>query len=168
MPLQSRNYSKRLAGTAANSTRSQSPSGSERVDLLVWLGREYEMFTDGLSGPAIATVRVSVPLEESAPASKLKAFKQRSGLTWDQVARLFGVSKRAALLWRSGGAMSARHEERLAHLTAQLAEFDTGDCDQTRAELLTVRDGIAPYQRWQEQARRPDSRRAWIDRQPEA
>ncbi len=167
-PLHPRSYGERLARTAASSTRSQPPSGSQAVNLSVWLGREYEMFTDGLSGPAIASIRVSAPVEHTSAANNIEAFKQRSGLTWDQVARLFGVSKRAVLLWRAGGSMSVRHEERLATLTAQLAEFDTNDHEQTRTRLLTVRDGMAPYQRWQEQARRPGSARAWIDRQPEA
>lgn len=41
---------------------------------------------------------------------------ETSGLTWEQIARYFGVSRRAVHLWASGGRMTASNEELLAHL----------------------------------------------------
>lgn len=162
-------YSERVAYAAVNSTRPQQETSGHPLDLPVWLSREYEVSTASLSCPVVSPGSQSrQTADEQTTAERLQAFKEASGLTWDQVARLFGVSKRAVLLWKAGGTMSPRREERLADLAAQLAEFVGQDPLQTRARLLTVRDGVAPYQRWQEQGRRADSQRAWIDRQPEA
>jgi DNA-binding transcriptional regulator YiaG len=54
-------------------------------------------------------------------ASQLvKDFHERSGLTWDQVARMFGVSRRSVHMWVAGGKMSSANQEYLAELSRQL------------------------------------------------
>lgn len=50
---------------------------------------------------------------EKAPAVALsevvKWLHSESGLTWEQIAKLFGVSRRTVHLWASGGSMNSRH-----------------------------------------------------------
>lgn len=63
-------------------------------------------------------------------AATLKEVRERAGLTWDQIARLFGVSRRAVHLWAAGGRMTAANEETLMrvadvlHATAQTPEHE--------------------------------------------
>lgn len=97
---------------------------------------------------------------------RIADFKTRSCLTWPQVARLFGVSKRAVMLWQAGGQMSASHEERLIELLSRLHQAPSDEPIETRTWLMTVDGhGTAPYQRWVEEAA-PRKRDPWIDRQP--
>lgn len=55
-------------------------------------------------------------LRKRSTASLLAATREESGLTWEQIARYFGVSRRAVHLWASGGRMTASNAELLAHL----------------------------------------------------
>lgn len=102
----------------------------------------------------------------SATAERIIEFKARTGLTWPQVARLFGVSKRAVMLWRSGGQMAAVHEERLTELLSRLRRAPSDNSTEMRTWLMTIDEhGTAPYQRWVEEAA-SRKREPWIDRQP--
>lgn len=62
--------------------------------------------------------------------------RNTSGLTWDQLARLFGVSRRALHLWASGGRMNAANYERLAHLLQAVDALPGFTPAQRRAALL--------------------------------
>lgn len=61
---------------------------------------------------------------------------ERSGLTWDQLARLFGVSRRAMHAWATGARPNAYHQELLTELTQLVARIDTGDPRRNRERLL--------------------------------
>lgn len=50
----------------------------------------------------------------------LADIRRTSGFTWEQVAKIFGVSRRTVHLWVSGSNMSSRHEERLAELAREV------------------------------------------------
>lgn len=136
----------------------------DKIDAVVLLQRQYQANTGSLSGALIdrgASPVVSV-------SDRLSDLKSRTGLTWDQLARLFGVSKRAVLHWNSGESMSAGHEERLTHLLSRISDAPVSDPDAVRSWLMTLdSSGTAPYQRWVNEARRTDSQAAWIDRQPQ-
>lgn len=54
-------------------------------------------------------------------AAILKEVRERAGLTWDQISRLFGVSRRAVHLWVAGGRMTAANEETLHRVSDVLA-----------------------------------------------
>jgi len=71
-----------------------------------------------------------------------------SGLTWDQLARLFDVSRRSLHFWASGKAMSAGNREHLQRLLATLRTVDRGTVDANRVALLDPReDGEIPFDR---------------------
>lgn len=119
----------------------------------------------------VTSTRSSAAIDEAKPVDasvRLEQLKDTTGLTWDQIARAFGVSKRAVLHWKSGGSMSSGHEERLASLLSDLHHAGVTDPEAGRAWLMTLGpDGMSPWQQWVESARRDDPRAAWIDRQPD-
>lgn len=53
---------------------------------------------------------------KSDAASQVRQLKDAADLTWDQIRRLFGVSRRAVHMWASGARMNSRNEERLTEL----------------------------------------------------
>jgi len=83
---------------------------------------------------------------ETTPISAIAEFRRRSGLTWDQLARLFGVARRSVHFWASGKALSAANEERVGRMLAVLRYIDRGNARATRAALLTpLGDGTTPF-----------------------
>ena len=56
------------------------------------------------------------PHPKPVAASRIRQLKEDSDLTWDQLRRLFGVSRRAVHMWAGGAQMNSRNEERLACL----------------------------------------------------
>ena len=56
------------------------------------------------------------PHPTPAASSRIRRLKEDSGLTWDQLRRLFGVSRRALHMWAGGAQMNSRNQERLTYL----------------------------------------------------
>lgn len=120
-------------------------------------------------GPAVQVPTLTpAPVREMASlGDRLAELKARTALTWEQIARLFGVSKRAVMLWNAGGRMSSIHEERLAELLVRVQRFDGDNAQQVRTRLLSDnRNGRTPYQQWVQEVSSPRPGDAWIDRQP--
>ena len=69
-------------------------------------------------------------------ASLITELRNRSGLTWEQVASIFQVERRSVHFWASGRAMNASNAERLGRVMAALDRMDQGDPSLTRAFLL--------------------------------
>ncbi|MEN8260005.1 MAG: helix-turn-helix transcriptional regulator [Pseudomonadota bacterium] len=88
-----------------------------------------------------------VPINvKTAPSTAIAELRRRSGLTWDQLARLFGVARRSVHFWASGKAMNAANEERLARMLAVVRYIDRGNAQATRAALMTaMSDGVIPF-----------------------
>lgn len=138
----------------------------EEIDAAMLLQRQYQANTVGLSD-AIRDLRAASALRSAA--ARLAEFKCRTDLTWVQVSKMFGVSKRAVMHWNAGNMMSAGHEERLAVLLARLKDAPSQEAEAVHAWLMTIDEsGSAPFQRWVEETRRTESPAAWIDRQPDA
>ena len=72
--------------------------------------------------------------------------RRLSGLTWDQLARLFNVSRRSLHFWASGKPMTANNEEHLQRLLAVIHKIDRGSGSANRTALLGVlEDGSLPF-----------------------
>lgn len=99
-----------------------------------------------------------------SPAHLLTEMHETSGLTWDQIARYFGVSRRAVHLWVSGGRMSASNEELLAHLVRAVEAVQHLPASDRRQALLRSDKGLNIVDA--ERARR-SSRMTDINRSPE-
>jgi len=67
----------------------------------------------------------------------LHELRRRSGLTWAQVGRLFGVSRRSVHFWASGKSMSSDNEEHLHHVLA-LVRKPGASADAIRGALLSL------------------------------
>ena len=71
--------------------------------------------------------------------------RRLSGLTWEQLARLFEVSRRSLHFWASGKAMTPRNEEHLQRMLAVVRKVDRGSASENRTLLLSVgADGRLP------------------------
>ncbi|WP_419944177.1 hypothetical protein [Candidatus Poriferisodalis sp.] len=67
-------------------------------------------------------------------ASRVRQLKEDSALTWDQLRRLFGVSRRAIHMWAAGAQMNSFNEERLTELAQIVSEL--GSTPQERRDAL--------------------------------
>lgn len=115
-----------------------------------------------LAHPIIETAEaVSAELSTS---QLLAEAHEASGLTWDQIARFFGVSRRAVHLWASGGRMTASNEELLAHLVRAVQAVKHLEPGDRRQALLRTDAGLNIVDT--ERARR-SSRTTDINRSPE-
>ena len=63
---------------------------------------------------------------------------ERSGLTWEQLGGLFGVSRRAVHNWASGSRLSAGNAEVLARVVASLSERTNYDPEENRDWFLAA------------------------------
>jgi transcriptional regulator with XRE-family HTH domain len=69
-----------------------------------------------------------------------------TGLTWEQLARLFGVSRRSLHYWAGGEPMANANEEHLQRLLALVGRIDRGSPAANRTVLMAVReDGSIPF-----------------------
>lgn len=73
----------------------------------------------------------------SSVALSVRELKQRSGLTWGELAGAVGVSTRTVHLWANGAVISAANAERLERLS-EVATLNRGnDARATRERLIT-------------------------------
>ena len=77
-----------------------------------------------------------VPAESTAEA--IMEIRRRSGLTWEELADLFDVSRRSVHHWANGKPVSARHDRMIRRMLAAVRHLDQGGQVGTRALLLAV------------------------------
>lgn len=79
---------------------------------------------------------VAVEAEPTTQADRVRWLHERSGLTWDQLGKVFGVSRRAVHLWANGGRMNSANATTLAELATAVRALPVGGPDEVRAALL--------------------------------
>ena len=84
---------------------------------------------------------VDVPPVVRSDQDELRWVKENSGLTWDQLGKVFGVSRRAVHLWANGGRMNEANAEVLRNFAAAVALHRSGSPEKTRAALLAHEGG---------------------------
>lgn len=87
---------------------------------------------DAVEAPTPDTTR-QIP---KTPRLILEDLKSTSGLTWDQVARLLGVSRRAIHNWASGGALTAANDESLRRIAQTVLGIPGNSPVEVKAHLL--------------------------------
>jgi transcriptional regulator with XRE-family HTH domain len=70
-----------------------------------------------------------------APAA-MRQLRLLTGLTWEQLASVFGVSRRAVHFWANGEPMTAANEQRLSRVLAMVRRADRGSAEENRALLF--------------------------------
>ncbi|MBD2359761.1 XRE family transcriptional regulator [Anabaena minutissima FACHB-250] len=91
---------------------------------------------------------LTIPSTSSAETTRiaLNQLRKLSGLTWDQLARLFDVSRRSLHSWASGKPLSRFNEEQLNRLLATVQYINCGSVSLNRSLLLTPSiDGRLPF-----------------------
>ncbi|GHB31348.1 hypothetical protein GCM10010346_63420 [Streptomyces chryseus] len=89
-------------------------------------------------------------------AAAVSRLHDESGLTWDQLGRLLGVSRRAVHMWAAGKRMNSKNTELLGKLLRLVDSAPTTGPEQCRLWLFTPGgDGTTPIERFLDDHRRP-------------
>jgi DNA-binding transcriptional regulator YiaG len=85
----------------------------------------------------VARANVATAVSPNGDSSRrISDIRLHTGLTWEQVARLFGVSRRTVHLWVSGAAMSSEHEEHLHRMFSVIEGSGLFEVHGSRAAVL--------------------------------
>lgn len=86
-------------------------------------------------------------VERMVPRTALMEIRRRGGLTWDELGRLFGVSRRSVHFWVSGQAPSAVHQVHIGAVLQAIRGIDRGSSPATRTALFAQQNGgKSPFQ----------------------
>lgn len=83
--------------------------------------------------------------DKRTSGTAINELRHLSGLTWDQLAKVLDVTRRALHHWANGKPMNVLNEARLYRVSAFVQKTDRGDAQLNRAALLSVReeDGVS-------------------------
>jgi DNA-binding transcriptional regulator YiaG len=76
-------------------------------------------------------------ISTKTPPKAIHELKKLSGLTWQQLARLFNVAPRSLHFWASGKPMSRLNEEYLHRLLGTMQYVNRGSAGENRSNLLS-------------------------------
>lgn len=105
-----------------------SSTTTTRASLVRDLLAAREMTTSGLTLPSASSTE--------ATQKALNKLRKLSGLTWEQLAKLFNVSRRSLHFWASGQPLSRYNEENLNRLLGTIQYIDRGSASLNRSLLL--------------------------------
>jgi DNA-binding transcriptional regulator YiaG len=85
--------------------------------------------------------------ERRDPAPKsIAELRRLTGFTWDQLGRLFNVSRRSVHFWASGNKMAAANEGHLERVLTVVRLTDRGSAAANRSALLAPNgNGVSPF-----------------------
>jgi DNA-binding transcriptional regulator YiaG len=86
-------------------------------------------------------ITISLPSLTETSQATINELKQLSGLTWEQLAKIFNVSRRSLHFWASGKPLSPFNEEHLRRLLGTLRYVNRGSSDINRSALLQPQKG---------------------------
>lgn len=93
------------------------------------------------SGLFTSTLEPSSPaLPTSSNADLIAELRVSTSFTWEQTAKLFGVSRRTVHLWAAGGNMASQNEEHLAELLREVRAIRAAGAPDQRLQLLAILD----------------------------
>jgi len=99
-----------------------------------------------LASLEITTSGITLPSASSPEATQkaLGELRRLSGLTWEQLAKLFNVSRRSLHFWASGQPLSRFNEEQLNRLLGTIQYINRGSASLNRSLLLKPDDNGNP------------------------
>jgi transcriptional regulator with XRE-family HTH domain len=86
---------------------------------------------------AIALALAEAASATEAAGKKIAEARRLSGLTWEELARAMGVTRRTLHLWANGRPIGAANEERLGRLLAAVRAVDRRTARTTRDAIMT-------------------------------
>lgn len=107
------------------------------------------------------SARSDISEEEAAAslpelAKSVRSLYRRSGLSWDELAHVFGVSRRTLYNWSTGGKVSASYAQAIASVIRAVHQVDVGNPQLTRSKLLApAEDGTTLYAHLIQQQSKP-------------
>lgn len=109
--------------------------------------RKQQLFSSSTAN--VARISVHVPdveadktFKKSSPSELVQGIRLLGGMTWAQVAEIFGVSLRAVFDWSAGKAVAAQHHQRLGNVFATLEYIDRGSAEENINLLMSAsKDG---------------------------
>jgi DNA-binding transcriptional regulator YiaG len=103
-----------------------------------WLRAALDLTTSGVNLSSTASTEVT--------QTAIHEIRRLTGLTWEQLAKLFNVSRRALHFWASGKRLNSFNEEQLNLLLDTIRYIDRGSASLNRNLLLMpFRDGTVPF-----------------------
>lgn len=77
-------------------------------------------------------------------SNAIAELRRISGLTWEQLGELFGVTRRSVHFWASGQKLNAENANHLFRVLGVIRDSDTGSPETNRAKLLESVGGSVP------------------------
>jgi transcriptional regulator with XRE-family HTH domain len=84
------------------------------------------------------------PVTPSSPQEMVRWLYEESGLTWDQLARTLGVSRRSVHAWSGGQRVSGRNLERLSNVYSTIYAIAASSAEDRRHTLFSPRSDLQP------------------------
>lgn len=109
--------------------------------------RIYEAAVDPTARPTSSSSNPLGGYSEAqvSTSTAIAELRRISGLTWEQLAALFNVSRRSIHFWASGNALNAENERRLLEVLHVVRDAWRGDARSTRTALLSGTPGSTPF-----------------------
>lgn len=87
-----------------------------------------------------------LPAEQQTPVGPaIMELRRLSGMTWEQLAGLFEVTRRTVHFWASGKALNSQNEEKLYRILSTMRQIDRGSAQENRDLLFSAATaGMAP------------------------
>jgi len=102
---------------------------------------------EAVARPLLCYVGTSTGAVFATPkdGDSLMELRRLTGLTWEQLARVFNVSRRTLHFWAAGKPQKSANEEKLQAILATMRQADFGDAQQNRTALRSLgSDGKSP------------------------
>jgi DNA-binding transcriptional regulator YiaG len=90
---------------------------------------------------AVSLPQTSSGVQAIPDGPAIMELRRLTALTWEQLAKLFGVSRRALHHWASGAVMAPTNKDHLERLVATVKRIDKGSSNATRDALLQEPNG---------------------------
>lgn len=107
--------------------------------------QEAEATASGLAWEQHAEANANADAHAETTRLAISELRRTSGLTWEQLGELFGVSRRSVHFWASGKPLNAGNEQRLMEVLDVVRAADRGDARSTRAALVEIRGGTTAF-----------------------
>lgn len=124
------------------------PATSSAGSNWIWeapLTPDYDTTTSS-SPPGVLHTDHTRTAADEATRRAIAELRRVSGLSWDQIAELFRVTRRSVHFWASGKPLSAANEHRLMQALDVIRTADRGNARANRAAILEVKDGLSALQ----------------------
>lgn len=106
---------------------------------------EFESTASSLGYQSHSAWTANIDESRENTGHAISELRRISGLTWEQLGQIFGVTRRSVHFWASGKPLNSTNEARLMRVLDVIREAYRGDARNTRAALFQVTDSSTPF-----------------------